>query len=64
MPISAGFGGMVFALIIIIIILTIIIIKTRKNILSRKLDTRHYTKPPAGNGKYLSLHNAFAQYTH
>ena len=47
-PLSAGFGGMVLVLVIIIIVLVIILCKIKKNILSQKVDTWHYTKPPAG----------------
>ena len=55
MPLSVGFGGMVLLLVIIIIILSIILIKSRKNILSQKIDTRHYTKPPPGNCNVIFL---------
>jgi len=33
----------------VITVSVVIVIKNRKKILSRKVDTRHYTKPPAGN---------------
>ena len=48
-PLSAGFGGMVLILVIIIFVLSVILIKSRKSVLSQKIDTRHYTKPPAGD---------------
>ena len=68
MPLSVGFGfgGMVLLLVIIIIILSIILIKSRKSILSQKIDTRHYTKPPPGNCNVIfsSIEFSFAQFLH
>ena len=48
-PLSTGLGGTVLFFVVAITITVVILIKTRKNILSQKVNTQHYTKPPAGN---------------
>lgn len=52
-PLSSGLGGTVFFLVVTISISIAIILKTRKNILSQKVDTQHFTQPPAG--RYINL---------
>ena len=47
-PLSAGLGGMAIFFVITIAVSVYILIKSRKNVLSQKVDTQHYTKPPAG----------------
>ena len=47
-PLSSILGGAVMFLVITIIVSVVILIRSRKNILSQKMDTQHYTKPPAG----------------
>ena len=49
MPLSTGLGGTVLFFLLAITISVVILIKSRKNILSQKLNTQHYTKPSAGN---------------
>ena len=49
MPLSIGLGGAVILFVITVAVSVAILIKSRKNILSQKVDTQHYTKPPAGN---------------
>ena len=51
MPLSTGLGGVVIVFVITVAISVAILIKSRKNILSQKVDTQHYTKPPAGSIK-------------
>ena len=46
---STGLGGTVIFFVIIIAVSVYILIKSRENVLlSQKVDTQHYTKPPAG----------------
>ena len=45
---SAGLGGMAIFFVITIAVSVYIQIKSRKNVLSQKVDTQHYIKPPAG----------------
>ena len=48
-PLSTGLGGTVIFFVIIIAVSVYILIKSRENVLlSQKVDTQHYTKPPAG----------------
>ena len=48
MPLSTGLGGTVIFFVITIAVSVYIVIKSRKNVLSQKVDTQHYIKPPAG----------------
>ena len=48
MPLSTGLSGTVIFFVVTIAVSVAVLIKSRKNILSQKLDTQHYTKPPAG----------------
>ena len=50
MRLSTGLGGIVIILffVIIIAVSVCILIKSRENVLSQKVDTQQYTKPPAG----------------
>ena len=45
---SAGLGGMAIFFVIIVVVCVYALIKSKKNVLSQKVDTQHYTKPPAG----------------
>ena len=50
---SSGLGGAVIFLVVTIAISVVILIRSRKNILSQKVDTQHYIKPPAGMWQLL-----------
>ena len=52
-PMSSGLGGAVIFLVVTIAISVVILIRSRKNILSQKVDTQHYIKPPAGMWQLL-----------
>ena len=47
-PLLSGLGGAVMFLVVTITVSVVILIRSRKNILSQKVDTQYYTKPPAG----------------
>ena len=47
-PLSTGLGVAVIVFVVAITISFVVLIKTKKKILSQKLNTQHYTKPPAG----------------
>ena len=47
-PVSIGLGGVVIFLMVTIAVSVFALIRSRKNILSQKVDTQHYIKPPAG----------------
>lgn len=49
MPLSVGLSGTVVFFVVTIAISVAILVKSRKNILSQKVNTQHFTKPPAGN---------------
>jgi len=49
LPLSTGLGGTILLFVAVLTVSVVIVLKSRKNILSQKVDTRHYTKPPAGN---------------
>ena len=48
MLLSTGLGGTVIFFVITIVVSVYILIKSRKIVLSQKVDIQHYTKPPAG----------------
>ena len=49
LPLSTGLSGTLLFFVVTIVVFVSILIRSRKNILSQKVNTKHYTKPPAGN---------------